>query len=341
MTINSFIADEGAAKGPSAFKRTAILTATFLAVVGLSLGVMGVGGAHADPNIPGDPDFLGNADSYAVIASSTITNTGPTVITGDVALTPGTSVTGFGGAPDATVTGSTDVANGAALNAHDDLVAAYTVLSNLVPTNDLGPALVDLTGSSLVAGTYRAGSLALTGNLTLDGAGNVDAVWVFQADSSLTTANGSTVTLIGGAQACNVYWKVGSSATLNGGSGGATLFVGTILADASISVGDEVTIDGRLLASAGAAGAVTLIDDVITTPTTCTVAVSTLSSGSGGTGGSGGSGGSGPTNGLASTGLLANTGSDSAPIGILGLLVILLGSGAVLFARRLDREAAE
>jgi predicted RecA/RadA family phage recombinase len=197
-------------------KRAVALTAAFALALVVSIGFMGGGFAHADP---GDPDFLGEAETYAVIASSTITNTGPTVIVGDVALTPGTSITGF---PPGTVAGEVNsppdgTEAAAALAAHNDLVVAFVELEALVPDSDLGPALVDLTGQSLTAGTYRAGSLLLTGELTLTG--GVDDVFVFQADSTLTTMAGSRVTLTGAAQACNVYWKVGSSATLNGGGG--------------------------------------------------------------------------------------------------------------------------
>jgi len=127
--------------------------------------------------------------------------------------------------------------------------------------NQLGGA------QTLVPGVYRFGAATtanLIGNLTL--AGDADSVWIFQASSSLQTANSSTVTLTGGAQACNVFWKVGSAATL----GGSSTLVGTVLANDDISVLGAATINGRLFAGAQAAGAITLITDTITRPSSCT-----------------------------------------------------------------------
>jgi hypothetical protein len=227
---------------------TAAGVLTLLFTVGLTLTLMGSAQAAA-VSVP-----LGTARSYAVLAGSTVTNTGPSVINGDVGLSPGTSVSGF---PPGTVNGTTHVADAVALQAKSDLKTAYDVAAAEQPPN---PVTSDLGGQTLVGGVYNsATSLGLTGALTLDGKGNPDSVWVFQAGSTLTTASASEVNLINGASLCNVYWQVGSSATL----GTASTFRGTILALQSITVTTNVTILGRVLARKGA---VTLDTDTITRP---------------------------------------------------------------------------
>ncbi len=198
--------------------------------------------------------LLGTADSFAVLGGSTITNTGPTVINGDLGLHPGTAVVGF---PPGTVNGEQHVADAVALQAKTDLVTAYNDAAGRPNTGTLPP---DAGGQTLTAGVYRTGSvpsLGLTGNLTLDAQGNQSAVFIFQIASTLTTASASSVSLINGAQACNVYWQVGSSATL----GTTTAFKGNILALTSISVNNGVNVEGRLLARNGA---LTLINDTVT-----------------------------------------------------------------------------
>ena len=194
---------------------------------------------------------LGTAASFAVLAGSAITNTGDTTITGDVGLDPGSSVTGF---PPGIVTGTEHVSDGVSLQAQADLVTAYDDAAGRGPAADVS---ADLGGQTLTAGVYNAAtSLGLTGTLTLDAEGDPDAVFVFQAGSTLTTATDSSVELIGEASACNVYWQVGSSATL----GTSTSFKGTILALTSITLDTSATIEGRALARNGA---VTLDTNVI------------------------------------------------------------------------------
>ncbi len=202
---------------------------------------------------------LGTADSYAVLAGDTITNTGPTTINGDLGLHPGTSVTG---AP--TVTGTSNVANGAALQAKADLRTAY-----LDAEGRSGPTLVvagALGGMTLAPGLYKddgaPASLGIATGQTLTLDGDASSVWIFQSASTLITETGSRVVLSGGAQACNVFWQVGSSATLKTGS----TFVGTIMAHTSIAAENSVTVQGRLLAGAQAngAGALTMDTDTIT-----------------------------------------------------------------------------
>jgi len=180
---------------------------------------------------------LASASTYAVIASSTITNTGSTTLTGNVALSPAGSITGS-----PTVVGVTHNGDATAATALADATTAYTAFQNLtgatVLTGDLG-------GRTLNAGVYKfSSSAALTGTLTLDGQGNPDAQWVFQIGSTLTTASASSVVMINSGNAGNVYWQVGSSATLGTGSS----FKGTILAQASVTDDGGSTISGRLFA---------------------------------------------------------------------------------------------
>ena len=210
------------------------------------------------------PVNLGTTADYAVLAGSTVTSTGPTTVNGNLGLSPGTSVTGFG--PGLMSGGVQNVANPAAVQAKSDLVSAYDNAAAQTPATPV--AASTLGGLTLNAGVYSGGALDLTGTLTLDAQGDPGAVFIFQAASTLITASASQVKLINGASPCNVFWKVGSSATL----GTTTSFKGTILALASITVTTGVTVDGRLLARNGA---VTLDSNTITnsacgTPTTTT-----------------------------------------------------------------------
>jgi serine protease AprX len=196
----------------------------------------------------GTGDGLDTAGAYAVLAGSTVTNTGGSEIDGDLGLSPGTAVTGVPG-------GRKHVANAAALKAKADLTAAYDAAAARTPT---AAAPADLGGHTLPPGVYNsASSIGLTGTVTLDGQGDPNAVFVIQAGSTLITASASRVELVNGAQPCNVFWQVGSSATL----GTTTQFVGNILALASITMNDGVQLHGRALARNGA---VTLINDTIT-----------------------------------------------------------------------------
>jgi serine protease AprX len=195
---------------------------------------------------------LGTAESFAVLAGTTVTNTGPSTINGNLGLSPGTAVTGFG---PGTVDGTTYAADAIALKAQSDLTIAYADAAARTPPVS---AAADLGGLTLTPGVYQnASSLGLTGTLTLDAQGDPNAVFVFQAGSTLITGSASQVKLVNGAQACNVFWKVGSSATLGTG----TVLAGNILALTSISINDDVTLHGRALARNGA---VTLINDTIT-----------------------------------------------------------------------------
>ena len=198
---------------------------------------------------------LATAGPFVALGSSTVTNTGPSVLNGDLGVAPGTSLTGFG--LPAVVNGATHDNDAVAAQAQDDLTTAYEVAGGqpIPPENDLTGT--DLGGLSLTAGAYGFSSSAqLTGQLTLDAQGDPNAQFVFVIGSTLTTASASSVILVNGASPCNVYWKVGSSATL----GSTTAFAGNLIALSDISLDDGVTVDGRVLARNGQ---ITLINDVL------------------------------------------------------------------------------
>ena len=203
------------------------------------------------------PVSLGKAGSFAALAGSTVTSTGLTTLNGDLGVSPGSSLTGF---PPGRVNGTVHATDPTAAQAQADLTAAYNDAAGRQPPQAL-PA--DIGGRTLVPGVYKTGAtpaLRVTGTLTLDGQGDPNAVFVLQVGSTLSTAVNSHVNLIGGAKPGNVFWQIGSSATL----GTSSTFAGSILALTSISIDSGVTLNGRALARNGA---VTLIDDTINVPT--------------------------------------------------------------------------
>jgi hypothetical protein len=227
------------------------------------------GGAQA---VPPPSVLLATAGQYAVLAGTGVTNTGASTISGDVGSSATSTETGFAACPAAdcvTLTGANHTDpnpnDATTQGAKSALTTAYDDAAGRSPTT----VLTELGGQTLVAGVYGAasGTFGMTGTLVLDGQNNVDSVFIFQTASTLITGGSGNVTLINGAQACNVFWKVGSAATLGAGSS----FRGTILAHDNISLGDGVIVDGRLLAGeqASGTGAVTLIHDTITMPSTC------------------------------------------------------------------------
>ena len=188
---------------------------------------------------------LGSAQSYAVLGGSTVTNTGPSVITGDLGVSPGSAVTGF--PPGIVVGGTIHAADADALAAQNSLTTAYNSLVSQACTLDLTGQ--DLGGMTLTAGVYCFSTSAqLTGTLTLNAQGNANAVFIFRIGSTLTTASGSSVVLINGGNLCNTFWQVGSSATL----GTTTSFAGNILALTSITLTTGASVQGRVLARNGA-----------------------------------------------------------------------------------------
>jgi type VI secretion system secreted protein VgrG len=203
------------------------------------------------------------------LGATTVTNTGPSTLGGDLGVSPGLALTGFS---TATIGGATHAGDAPALQAESDLSTAWTVAAGLSATGgSLGSALA---GGTLNPGVYNASSdLDLSGAVTLDGQGDPAAVFVFQVGSSLTTASNTSIVLTGSAQACNVFWQVGASATLGTGSS----FAGTVMALQSITVTTGTTVEGRALARNGA---VTLDNNVFTTPSCATAPASSGSSAS-------------------------------------------------------------
>ncbi len=285
------------------------------------------------------PVPLGTAAPFVVLAGAGITNTGPTTLIGDLGTFPTTSVSGAGSM---TITGTNHGGDAVTQGAKDALVTAYNSAAGQTPAT---PIAADLAGQTLAPGVYNsASSIGLTGALTLDGGGNPRAVFVFQAGSTLTTASASTVTLVNGAQACNVFWQVGSSATLGTGS----QFRGSILALTSITVTTGATVEGRVLARNGA---VTLDTNTITRPQCASTSASPTSTTSakptskathkptaGPTSGPGSS--ATPQVGLVPRGPV-DSGSDTRSRGtgaagmvVVGLAVVLLGGAATVAVRR-------
>ena len=205
---------------------------------------------------------LGNATPFGVLGASTVTNTGSSVVTGDLGLYPGTSVTGICTGPPGTVIGTCHITDSIALDAQNDLTGAI-INYNSLPCN-FGPfGVTDLGGLTLTTGVYcYSSSVGLTGTLTLNAAGDPNALFVFKIGSSLTTASSSQVIMINGGAICNIYWVVGSSATLGTGSS----FLGNILAVASITLTTGASLSGRALAQTGA---VTLDTNAVTICETC------------------------------------------------------------------------
>jgi len=199
---------------------------------------------------------LGTVGNFAVLAGSTLTNTGSSVITGNLGLSPGTSVTGF---PPGTISGIQYVANSTAVQAQTDLTTAYNNAAGQTPVSTVP---TELGGTTKTAGVYdsAAGTFGITGTLTLDAQGNSNAVFIFKTASTLITAGASNVSLVNGAQACNVFWQVGSSATL----GANSTFKGNILALTSATLTTGANVEGRVLARNGA---VTLDTNTVTKAT--------------------------------------------------------------------------
>ena len=196
---------------------------------------------------------LGTASSFGVLGASTVTNTGPSVVNGDLGLYPGTSITGF---PPGIVNGTIDQTNAAAMQAQADALTAYNVLAGLSSTANLTG--MNLGGLTLTPGVYTFNSSALlTGTLTINFQGLSNQNVVFQMGSTLTTASASVVSVINPGVNDNIYWQVGSSATL----GSTTDFEGSILANTSITLDTGTTINcGRVIALNAA---VTMDDNTI------------------------------------------------------------------------------
>jgi type VI secretion system secreted protein VgrG len=286
--------------------KTISLVSVVAAATGIALALSS-SAAAAQPTVG-----LGSTANYAVLAGSGITNTGSTTVSGTAGGDLGSSPTGtFTGDTGVTTTGTKFTAVNAQTTAAK-VVTAYDDAAVRTPVNTV---TADLGGQTLTAGVYNsASSLGLTGTLTLDAENNPDAVFIFQAGSTLITETSSTVALIRGAQPCNVFWQVGSSATFKTTSN----FTGHVFALESITAQNNATFHGQLLARNGE---VTLESNTIVNDACSTVVPTETASAS-----------ASPT--TTNGGGLPNTDSPdlSTPL-FVGFALALVGS-VVLFIRR-------
>lgn len=245
MTVHPFHSSSSSPLRASSGRARVIGTAVGAVFAAACLTMAAGGVAHADAL----PVPEGTAADFAVLAGSTITNTNATTIVGDIGVHPGDAVVGYDDGADAIIhTGALHVADGVALGAKNDATVAYDSAAGqgvdaTFPTPELG-------GMTLVRGVYdsETGTFENSGVLTLDAEGDPSAIFVFQMESTLITSPGSSMVLLNGANSCNVYWVVGSSATLGGGSSA----VGTIMADQTITMGSGSQLQGRAWASVAA-----------------------------------------------------------------------------------------
>jgi hypothetical protein len=188
---------------------------------------------------------LGSTSTLAVLAGASVTSTGATVVTGDMGLSPGSSIGGF---PPGILNGVQHINDDISTQAKLDLTAAYNDLAGRTST-DIVTLSGNIGGLTLTPGLYKStSSLAISsGDLTFDAKGNADAVFIIQIATTLTTTSGRKVILSGGALASNIFWQVGSSATF----GTTSVFKGTVIAMQSITLNTGATIDGRVLARTG------------------------------------------------------------------------------------------
>ncbi|MGI8721749.1 MAG: ice-binding family protein [Geodermatophilaceae bacterium] len=238
-------------RSPRAVMVAIVAAVAVLAMAVAAIVILGAGEEETPPEVSEN-----TALSFAVLAGGTVQNTGPSVINGDLGgAKPGEAITGF---PPGIVNGDQHAADAVALRAQSDLTAAYYDAENRSSVAALPDTLDGLT---LPPGVYtKESELGLSGTLTLDGQGDKNALFIFQAVSSLVTEDSGAIELINGAQACNVFWQVGTSATL----GADTSFVGSILAFTSVSLQAGTTVEGRVLARNGT---VSLDNNTITRPT--------------------------------------------------------------------------
>jgi hypothetical protein len=251
---------------------------------------------------------LGDAYSFAVLGATEVTNSGPTVINGDIGVSPGAAV-GGGYTVNGTNHGNDGVAAAAQISLDAAMISAWGQ-----GTAD-GTISADLGGQTLTPGIYdQSGTMLLNGGtLTLNAGGDPNAIWLFRVEGDLSVNVGSTVSLIGGAQACNVYWLSRAGTAIGGGSH----FVGTIMSGTAVTLGTDATLVGRALASEAN---VTLLSNTITRPS-CAVA---------------GSGGVGAGDGSTSVG----GGNSFTTLAAATLLLGGLGIGAAVLIRRRRIENA-
>jgi len=198
-------------------------------------------------------EVLGSAAQFAVLGGSTVTNAGASTVTGSIGVSPGTAIAGT---PIKQIDGEVHAGDPISLKAQNDVITAYNSLTNQIGSINITGQ--DLGGMILVPGVYKfnATCTLTTGILTLDGQGNPNAKWIFQIGSTLTTGLNTSVMMINGGSALNVYWQVGSSATLLADS----KICGNIIAYASVTLGSLTELKGRAIARVGA---VTLVANTV------------------------------------------------------------------------------
>jgi LPXTG-motif cell wall-anchored protein len=279
-------------------KKIPFLTIAMAVLIAVMIGTpTGVSGATAPVN-------LATASTFGILANTTITNTGTSSVGGsaggDIGLYAGSSITGLS---TLTISGTAHISDAVALTAKADLSSAYDNAAGRTPFTTIE---TELGGKTLVPGVYTstAGTFGLTGTLTLDGQNDANAVFIFQMTKTLISASASKIVMINGARACNVFWQVGSSATL----GTNSLFIGHILASTSVSATTGAVIYGSLHAKTGA---VTLQSNKIMN-IVCT---------------------SSPTE---EGGYLPNTGSNIYGILMLGAFLVLVGVVGLRFRKRYE-----
>ena len=237
-------------------RKLAFLASKIVGIAALA-GTLVLGGLSVIPSRASaalSPVELGSAGNYSVLGGTGVVNTLNTVLNADLGVSPSNSIMGF--SPPGIVEGDTHAGDSQAAQAQSDLVLAYNAAAGLTPT---GTFSGDQIGATFDAGTYYTpAAFALTGTMTLDGQGNPNAVFIFQVNAALNTAAGTTISLINGAQASNVFWQVNGAVT----TGATSSFTGTIMAAGAITLGAGGSIAGRALSF----GVVTLADNLITTP---------------------------------------------------------------------------
>lgn len=199
-----------------------------------------------------DPVLLHTAATYSVLAGTNIVGTGTTALSGDLGVSPGTSVVGF---PPGTVAGAVHAGDAPAAQAQSDVVSAYNDAAARSPSSEFSG---DQNGQTFHEGVHHTfAAFALTGTLTLDAQGDPNAFFVIQVGAALNTAASSAIALVNGAQASHVFWLVAGAA----GTGASSTFAGSLIATGAITLGDSTALTGRALSY----GTVTLANNTITT----------------------------------------------------------------------------
>jgi hypothetical protein len=279
-----------------------------------------------------DQTVLSTAQTFAVLAGSTVTNTGATTVDGNLGIDPGIAATGF--PPGLVADGTIHTGDAVALQAQSDTTTAYNTLAGEAPTQDLTGQ--DLGGKTLTAGVYRFSSSAqLTGALTLDAQGDPKATFVFQIGSTLTTASGASVVVLNGARDCNIFWQVGSSATI----GTTTALKGNILALTSITLVTGATVSGRTLARNGAVTMDTNVVSILNCASLADAGVDAGGNSSSGSSGSSSSSGSSPSSGSADSSSGSGGASGSPSSGSGGLMDAGVDSASALDAAAVACDA--